>query len=275
MQRRLEDFGGEAGGERIIFAHANGYPPGSYRAFIDCLKPRLRITGFHQRPLWSPEMPPRRLNWQRFAEDVIETLEVTQNGPVWMMGHSMGATVATLAAARNPRLFKGLLLIDPVFMSSRRVAGSLLASDERAKNRPMVRKTLGRPDRFENHDEAFRFHRDKRAFARFSDEVLWDYVQAGTRLAEDGSLQLAYAREWEAAAYMSTPWVWYQLAKIRLPVLGLRGETSDTLTPGAFRRWGRLQRQAVLKECRGGHLLPMEEPEATAAMVIEFMDRPH
>ena len=99
MLRRLEEFGGE--GEPLLFAHANGYPVGSYRQFIDALKAIFHITGFHHRPIWSPEMPPARLNWQRFAEDLIETIEATQVGPVWMMGHSMGATIATLAAARQ------------------------------------------------------------------------------------------------------------------------------------------------------------------------------
>jgi pimeloyl-ACP methyl ester carboxylesterase len=270
MQRRLEEFGGE-GGEHIVFAHANGYPPGSYRRFIEYLTPHFRLTGFHQRPLWSPEMPPQRLNWRRFSRDVIETLEATQCGPVWMMGHSMGSTVATLAAATRPDLFKGLILIDPVFFSTRGVAAINLARPGRMKKAPMVRKTLARPNRFASHEDAFRFHREKHAFSRFSDEVLWDYIYAGTRPAQDGSLQLAYAREWEAAAYMSAPWIWRDIARIRLPVLGLRGETSDTLTPRAFRRWGRLQRQAVLRECPGGHLLPMEEPQSTAQAIIDYL----
>ena len=216
-------------------------------------------------------MPPRRANWGRFAEDVIETLEATQDEPVWMMGHSMGATIATIAASQRPELFRGLILIDPVFRSTRNALATRLMPDKRLQQMPMIRKTLNRPNRFVNHEEAFRFHRDKRAFSNFTDEVLWDYILAGTRATEDGEVQLSYAREWEAAVYMSTPWVWRRLMRISLPTLGLRGETSDTLTPQAFRRWRRLQGSAELHECRGGHLLPMEYPDNTAKVVSEYL----
>lgn len=59
--------------------------------------------------------------------------------------------------------------------------------------------------------------------------------------------------------------------KISLPVLGLRGETSDTLSRKAFARWRRLQPQADLRECEGGHLLPLEFPQGTADQVLGFL----
>lgn len=271
MQQRLEEFGGS--GEPIVFAHANGYPVGSYRQFIEALTPHYKITGFHHRPIWSPELPPTRLNWKRFAEDLRETLAATQSGPVWMMGHSMGAVVAAQAAAMQPELFRGLILIDPVFVLRRHIAAKALMPQSKVDQMPMIRKTLTRPNRFENPQVAFDFHRSKRAFSNFTDEVLWDYIRAGTKLNDEGELQLAYAREWEAAAYRSTPLVWNTLKNIRLPVLGLRGKTSTTLSPKAFARWRKLQPQADLRECEGGHLLPLELPQATAAEVLDFLQR--
>jgi pimeloyl-ACP methyl ester carboxylesterase len=267
--QRLQEFGGS--GHPVLFAHANGYPVGSYRRFIEHLLPACRVTGFHHRPMWSPEMPPVRLNWKRFSGDLIDTLEATQHEPVWMMGHSMGAVVSAMAAARRPELFRGLLLIDPVFLLRRRVAAQALTPRRTLDAMPMVRKTLTRPNRFASQQEAFDFHRGKRAFSRFTDEVLWDYILAGTKLNDEGELQLAYGREWEAAAYRSSPLVWGVLKKIRLPVLGLRGETSETLNPAAFERWGRVQPQADLRTCQGGHLLPLEYPAETAAEVLDFL----
>ena len=73
----------------------------------------------------------------------------------------------------------------------------------------------------QSREEAFDFYRPKRAFRNFSDAVLWDYVHASTKPGEEGELQLAYGREWEAAAYRSTPFIWGAINKIRLPVLGL------------------------------------------------------
>jgi len=271
MQQRLEKFGG--GGENIVFAHANGYPPGSYRQFIASLTEHFQVTGFHHRPMWSDEIAPDRLNWNRFVDDLIETLDATQEQPVWMMGHSMGAVVATRAAVARPELFKGLILIDPIFFPTRRSIASRLTSEAKLSKMPMVRKTLNRPDHFADQEEAFAFHRSKRAFGGFSDEVLWDYIRAGTRDAQGGGVELAFPREWEAAAYKTPLWMWRDVYRVRLPVLGLRGETSYTLTRKSFRRWQRLQPQAELHECAGGHLLPLEEPRNTAAYVIDYLKR--
>jgi pimeloyl-ACP methyl ester carboxylesterase len=60
---------------------------------------------------------------------------------------------------------------------------------------------------------------------------------------------------------------------VKLPVLGLRGETTDTLSKKAFARWQRMQPQATLLESVGGHLLPLEYPAQTAAHVIEFLSQ--
>ena len=269
MQQRLEGFGGE--GVNLVFAHANGYPAGSYRQFLGCLAAHYRVTGIHHRPMWSMESAPELLDWACFADDLVETLEATQSGPVWMMGHSMGSVVSVQAAARRPELFLGLVLIDPVFSTPLVLEARRQMSLEQVEEMPLVRKTMSRPNRFGSMQEAFDFHRGKRAFKDFSDAVLWDYIRAGTRRNESGEYELAYCREWEAAAYRSAPEVWEELAAVTLPVLGLRGETSTTLSEEAFELWGHTQPQAELHTCRGGHLLPLEYPVETATVVLDFL----
>lgn len=269
MQQRLEALGGQ--GEPLVFAHANGYPVGSYRQFLAEIAREYRVTGIHHRPIWSPEEPPALLDWDCFSGDLVDTLAATQSEPVWMMGHSMGAVISLKAAARRPELFRGLVLVDPVFPTPEILALRRQMLPQQVEELPLVRKTLNRPNRFASRQEAFDFHRGKRAFADFSDEVLWDYIRSGTRQDENGEFRLAYGREWEAAAYRCSPEVWEELSTVTLPVLGLRGETSDTLTPEALSLWGVTQPQADLRTCRGGHLLPLERPVATAAVVLEFL----
>jgi pimeloyl-ACP methyl ester carboxylesterase len=271
MQDRLEPFGGS--GAQLLFAHANGYPPGCYRRFIDPLLDHCEVTGYKHRPLWSSRLPRKRLNWNYLADDMLATLKATFCEPVWMMGHSMGATIATIAAAKEPELFRGLILIDPVYLPTRHTVGMHFRSRKKLRSLPMINKTLNRPDVFIDHQEAFDFHRAKRPFSAISDEGLWDYIHAGTRPREGGGLELVFGREWEAAVYASPPWVWVRVARLRLPTLGLRGENSDTLSPAALNRWARLQPTAELHTCPGGHLLPMEFPLETAQYVIDFLSR--
>ena len=269
MQQRLESFGGQ--GHPLVFAHANGYPVGSYRELLTRLADHYQVTGIHHRPMWSSETAPELLDWNCFAADLEETVAATQSEPVWMMGHSMGAVVSVRAAASRPDLFRGLILIDPVFMTPETIEARRGMPPEVVDEMPMVRKTLSRPNRFASRQEAFDFHRDKRVFADFSDTVLWDYIRAGTRRNADGEYELAYCREWEAAAYRSAPQVWEELAAVKRPVLGLRGADSTTLSEEAFALWGRTQPHADLRTCAGGHLFPLEHPADTATTVLDFL----
>ncbi|MBA6412494.1 alpha/beta hydrolase [Parahaliea sp. F7430] len=268
MKDRLEAFGGS--GETLVFAHANGYPPGSYRQLLGALSSSSQVLGYRHRPLWSADKAPLRADWHLFAKDLVETLEQQNMGPVWMMGHSLGAVVSMLAALRRPELFRGLILLDPVFLSTRQALLLRLSPAHVLRNMPMVRKTLQRPAQFPDQAAAFDFHRGKRAFAGMSDAVLWDYIRAGTKANEQG-FELAWSPAWEASVYSVVPWVWPRLMRLKLPTLGLRGETSDILTAAALRRWARLQPTAELDSLPGGHLFPLEQPEATAARVKQFI----
>ncbi|MBM70018.1 MAG: alpha/beta hydrolase [Haliea sp.] len=271
MQERLESFGGA--GSKLVFAHANGYPPGSYRRLLAPLAEHFSVSGYRHRPLWSREPAPARANWRQFADDLIATLEHSDGEPVWIMGHSLGGVVAMLAACKRPELFRGLVLLDPVFMPMRLALGLNLTPRSRLARIPMVRRALRRPGRFSSVQQAYAFHRDKRAYSGISDDVLWDYIRAGVRATADGDWELAYSGAWEAAVYSSLPLVWPRLWKLRLPTLGLRGEHSDILSAAGLRRWAALQPAAELDTLPGGHLFPLEHPDATARRVLDFLAR--
>lgn len=271
MQERLESFGGS--GELLVFAHANGYPPGSYRRLLALLAEHYAVTGYCHRPLWSREPAPARADWHQFANDLIQTLERGVGEPVWMMGHSLGGVVSMLAALRRPELFRGLILLDPVFIKTRLALGLNLTPSSRLPKIPMVKRALNRPSRFPDPQTAFEFHRGKRAFSAFDDEVLWDYIRAGFKPGQAGDWELAYSGGWEAAVYSSLPLVWPRLPRLKVPTLGIAGASSDILSAPALRRWARLQPGAELHSIAGGHLFPMEQPDQTAQRVLDFLAR--
>ncbi|MEQ8263079.1 alpha/beta hydrolase [Pseudohaliea sp.] len=274
MDERIEDFGGE--GTPVLFAHANGYPPASYRQFLERLTGSCRVVAVRHRPLWgAPEPPAGRLRWSAFAEDLLDTARATGLERPWLLGHSMGGTIGLLAAGREAERFRGLLLMDPVFLPTRLVLATRLTPRRRLERMPMIRRTLGRPQHFADEEAAFDFYRGKRAFRGFDDEALADYVAASCKPAAGGGVELAFPAAWEAAIYASAPLVWPRLARLRLPTLGLRGEHSDTLTKSMFLRWRRLQPTAALHSCPGGHLFPLEHPAQAAQRVLDFLARAH
>ena len=271
MQDRLESYG--QGKVPVAFAHANGFPPGSYRQFLAELSDRCTIKAYRQRPLWDSKPPPRNLNWSLFAEDLVEFLRHQFDEPVWMMGHSLGGAVAIIAAARHPELFRGLILIDPVIFHSCRTLGTKIIPHSRLQQMPNVKRALGRPHHFESFEVAFDFYRDKRAFTNMSDAALWDYVRASKVPIEEGGVALAYPGRWEAGVYASPAWMWPRIIRLKLPTLGLVARESDVLSRSVVTRWRRLQSSAEIQLCPGGHLLPLERPQETAGRVLDFLDR--
>lgn len=263
------DFGGT--GPALHFAHANGYPPGAYRALLEDLAADHQVLAVSHRPLWSEGRPEAELtHWDRVADDLIGFLERQDRGPVIGAGHSLGATTTLFAARRRPELFRALVLVDPVFVSPGAAAFLALAPRSAVNRVPIIGAALRRRQRFASLDEAFDYYRHKKVFEGLSDAALGDYVDSAMR--PDGSgVRLAYPREWEAQLYRTVPLVWHRLGDMSIPVLGLRGAHSDTLSPASFRRWRKLQPHAELHEVPGcGHLAPMELPGEIAARIRAF-----
>lgn len=264
-----ETFGGE--GEPLLFAHANGYPPGSYRSLFRALEQRFTIGALEHRPLWAGRQPPERLHWQLFVDDMLKGMEAHFDEPVWVMGHSMGGTIAALAALREPERFKGLVLLDPVFLPDRHALPARFMPRSRAEKMPMIRRALARPEYFASHDEAFAFYRGKRAFHGLSDEALRHYVEASKAPTEDGRVQLRFSPAWEAAIYRSAPSVRRLLKRLSVKIVALRGRDSDTLSPLMWQRLQHLQPRGGFAEVPGGHLFPLEHPRETAEAAVELI----
>ena len=110
-------------------------------------------------------------------------------------------------------------------------------------------------------------------FRRISDEVLWDYVNAGTVIDELGNYKLAYSKEWELQCYLKVHNCWELFKSLRVPSLIVRGAESNTLSRKA---WTRLKKISPQSECieipNSGHLVPFEKPEILASKIIDWID---
>lgn len=254
----------------ICFAHANGYPPGSYQPLLEALSAFASVYTYDHLPLRMPEGPYKGVKWSHFADDYIRLLQQTFSEPVVLLGHSLGATVSMLAAAQESTLCSRLALLDPVFIPPKMQLALRLLPRSKRQQMPMVRKALRRPNFFTDYTEAFQFHRKARAFTNFSDDALWGYIRAGFSERNDG-VTLRFSREWEAEIYMSAPWVWSKLKRLRIPTLGLVGEQSDVVQEPVIQRWRRTQKGVTIVPMEGGHLFPLESPDAVAPLVQEFL----
>jgi len=265
------DFGGK--GSIIHFSHGNGMPPKSYSQLMELLQQNHQVIASHHRPIWKTNPKLEEVaNWDALAEDLIYFLDSQIKEKVYGVGHSLGGVVTLLAAIKRPDLFKSIILIEPAMLPPHivRLTG-LTPSFFKKCIIPPVKKALNRPDTWESKQEAFDFHRTKRVFQKLSDDVLWDYIECGTEMNIDKKYTLRFSKEWEAHIIGKLPNVWPLLDKCSVPVLGIRGEESDTLLPSAWERWKRKAPKHQFVEIpKTGHLLPFEDPEVTAELVLQL-----
>jgi pimeloyl-ACP methyl ester carboxylesterase len=178
-----------------------------------------------------------------------------------------------LAAARRPDLFAGIVALDPVLVPTRIWFWARVFSFFKPDAVPIVKRALARPHWFESSDAAFEFYRGKRVFTEVSDTVLRDYVSAGHIAQPDGSVTLRHSGAWEACIYRSVPRMTGSLKAVACPLLIVAGESSDVLNAERV-SWVKAINPAVeIQSLMGGHLLPLEAPEACARAAAEFIRR--
>lgn len=268
----FDDFGGR--GQVLHFAHANAYPPGSYRQMLEHLTHKYRVLAIRHRPLWPGSDPGEIGSWQPIAEDLVHFFEQVGLDDVIGVGHSLGAVATAMAAVMRPRLFRALILIEPVFLPPALLERITSLTNEKViLEHPLIITTRKRCDEWSSQQEAFAHYRQKSVFDRLTDEALWDYVTSGLK-EDDGQWRLTYRPAWEARIYaLPANDVWSIIPLITQPTLALRGVETATLMSEAWELWQRKQPGAIFVEFEGaGHLLPLEQPLAVAQIIDSFIE---
>lgn len=268
----FHDYGG--GGPMLHFAHANAYPPGSYRLFLNALAKNFQVLAIKHRPLWPTAQPEEMKSWHRIADDLVAFFDQQNLRGVIGVGHSLGGVATMIAAVKRPELFSQIVLIDPVFL-----APHLLAIvEERVQNQeepfefPMVSVAQRRRDWWSSRAAAYEHLRPKPVFARLSDEAMWDFINYGLADDTNGGVRLAFPKAWEARIYSIPPtFIWDYVPQISQPTLAIRATESDTLFPLAWQHWQQIQPQATFMELPDTtHLLTMEKPEQVASLIVHW-----
>ncbi|MBC7260985.1 MAG: alpha/beta hydrolase [Chloroflexi bacterium] len=262
-------------GPLVHFAHANGFPPGTYNAFITFLTPYFRVLGMECRALWGDHDPARFRHWRELGEDLARFLKEMDLRGIVGIGHSLGAVTSLFCAVSHPELFRALVLIDPVilppYVAPVWALVMILRLNRRARLPAGARR---RRIEWPNREVLFRAYRAAPVFARWQDAFLRDYITSGTTEQPSGSVHLRYPREWEARIFETVPMdVWFDMPRLRrLPLLVLRGQYSNTYTRSAMRFMQWLLPHGVFKEIEGAdHFVPMSKPEETAATICAFI----
>lgn len=195
------------------------------------------------------------------ADDLTAWCDAVGLAEVDVVGHSMGARVALLAASRRPDLVRRLVLLD---------AGLNPSSSQMTEYLQEYLEMVGSAS-YRTVAEALH---DRAGGPRARQELVRHYVEHALVRGEDGRYRwgfdaaglVAYLGEGTAVPAEA-------VATVSCPVLLLRGEHSQALTAEGAEQTVRLLAEARMATITGaGHDIGMEQPEQAARAVRGFLD---
>ena len=271
------DWGGD--GLQTHFLHGNGFCAGTYTPFIRYLVDNLHILASDVRGHGGSDQPKveRVRHWEIFAKDLKILIEQKLSPPVIGIGHSLGAVTTYMAAAQNPHLFSGIVLIDPVILPRRflwLIAATRLLGLR--GNFPLAKMARRRRRIFKGKQEALRlFAAGRGIFKSWSIEFVHAYLECGLLEKDEKTAILKCDPELEAQIFESIPLnAWRYAKNISCPVLAIRGELSDIFFADAAERLKNIIADYELQTIpHSGHFPPMEKPQESANLILDFIGR--
>lgn len=251
------------------FYHAAGFPIEVYTPMLSILSSRFKLSALGLRATWPGiGLPPKRRDWQLYADDLIAFVEQQYPSPIIGIGHSIGATCTILAAEKRPDLFKSLVLIEPA-MVSRSIANLVRIIPKALMNHfEPARSTLKKPDRWNSRDEVLSYFESLTVYKRFNGEAFDAMVTHGVVETREGKFQLIFPKAWEAHIYTQPPNVMSSLERLDMPCVAIRGKPSVFFTECFWKEWGARCPDTVFKEDLAyGHLLPLESPSTCCKLI--------
>jgi len=254
---------------QMLFAHATGFLPWLWHPIIEALTPHKEA--------WAPYICNYRdcdpesggLSWDVIARDLISFCSSQNIVDNLAVGHSMGATVLTIASALFGLQPRGMILIEPIFLPE-----EFYALDIKLKDHPLASQSIKRKNNWKDEHAALEYLKSKSLFAGWDEQMLRFYLKYGMEKQAEGNLTLTCAPRNEAALFMggksTNPWP--LLRKLTCPVLILEGEQSANKAFVDLSRAVSLLANGKLLSIPGtGHLIPMQKPKEVAKIIKEFL----
>lgn len=259
----------DGNGEEIVFYSANGFPMGTYIEFLKHLSLKFKPICLSPRACWPDAgIPKDQTNWEMYAYDLIAFVEQKFNKPITVIGHSLGATAAIIAASKRPELFKSLIVIEPASVSTS--LGFIIKQSPYflKKHFQPFKSGLQKQDVWESREAFYNYYRKHRAYKRFPDKVLKDYAEYGLKPFNNGRYTLTFSSKWETSNYTLAPTIWKYLKKVKIPIQVIGGKPSLFFTQDVRDKWMKISPNSTLEvNEKYGHLFPLEAPEDCAKWI--------
>ena len=250
----------------IHFFHANGFPIETYNELIKNLEgqvfPPIRILGEGIQTVDE--------GYENFVDEVIEHASKTRGEGV-AIGHSFGATLSLLAEARQPGLFKSVILLDPpLFRRTKMIIFSILRKLGLGYVVTPAKKSMKRKESFKSREEAMEYFSSKVLFRDVPQSTIELYVKYA--LAEiGGEYRLVISRERETEIYLNIP---TSLPNDISRVQGnlIYADKVRLLDDVDLEWWKKAMPNISRSPFHGSHMFPFEKPKELADFINNILD---
>lgn len=257
----------------LHFAHANGFPAGSYNKLFSYLPNSMPVIAI-DKLAHNPDYPLVD-SWQHQVTELIDYVEAnrpTKDTKVIAVGHSFGSVVSYMAACTRPDLFCGLIMLDPPL-----VTGFMSLALKFIKSTSYIYKftpagiTKLRARKWHKNTRLEEYFASKALFKNFDSDCIRDYVASATELRDDHH-HLTYNVDVEVDTFTSMPHNLSKFSnKLECPAVLLTGKHSDVCAPYLFKPFLKKNPTMVHEEFPyGGHMFPLEYPVELAKKLSEL-----
>jgi lipase len=258
-------------GPTIIFLHATGFLPWLWHPIARRLCPSYSVIAPYFCDHRAAEPEDGGFSWALLAEDLNQLCKGLNLQSPYIVGHSMGATITTLAVSALGLRAEKTILIEPIFLPE-----VLYGVPITVEQHPLASKSIRRKNFWEDRAKAFEYLKSKPLFQRWDNETLELYIQYGFTPGASGGLTLACSPRKEAALFLGgmakNPWP--LLPIMPCPTLVLEGELSENRKFIDLKKATSLLPQGAYQLVKdAGHLIPMEKPLEIVKMINEFFGR--
>ena len=249
----------------IHFFHANGFPVETYNDLLKNLEgqilPPIRILGETIQTVDE--------GYHNLVDEVIEHASKSKGEGV-AIGHSLGATLSLLAEAKQPGLFKSIILLDPpLFSGTKRMILSILRRLGLLYRVTPAKKSIKRKDSFKSREEAMEYFSSKPLFKDFPQSTIELYVKFG--LVEiGGEFRLAISKERETDIFINLP------TKLPNQISRIQGnliyaDKVRLLDDKDLKWWNTAMPKISKSPFHGSHMFPFEKPKELAKIINKIL----
>ena len=239
----------------IHFFHANGFPAETYQELLSL------IDGDIQDPLSviGKQIPEVKEGYHEFTDEIIEHASKT-HGEGIAIGHSFGGTLSLLSEAREPGLFKNIILLDPpIFSHAKRIILSFLRKLGLEYLVTPAKKSMKRRESFNSREEALDYFSSKTLFKEVPKTTIEHYVQSGLE-ERNGTFQLVIPRQRETEIFLTLP---TQLPREIRTIQGdlIYADKVRLLDDDDLKWWGKAMPEISRTPFQGSHMFLSKNPK--------------